>query len=373
LPTNVRVRHGVLAGAAALLLTALAPAAALAASASPSAAPSPAPSSQAQSSGPGLPSVQLPSLDPQKVIYQAIAGILYTFDQTLIEEMDRLWNPMVAGSDDLQGKESFGPGLVVDNTRLRDMWGLSFGLATGSLLVLIFAVMALLWLLGEAVGSRHDIARNLVYFLFTVILMGASLFLVQQLITVDNVLVQGINSQVTIELRSLPAFQGLGLRDPSAIQDVHDLLKAITVFLVIVFVAMELLVIFVIYFVRLILLWVLVVTAPFVFAFSIIPAGRGLVLYWVRLLIATVAVKFVNVLVFTTFVFMGAASDVALLNVFLVGTMLLFMIMVPATLMRALGEPGHAIVSMQQTWRGMTHHEPLRRATSGVWRRLRRD
>jgi hypothetical protein len=367
----VRVPRRVLAGAAAplLLLIALAAATpALAASPSPNATPS-----AQQSSGPGLPSVQLPSLDPQKVIYQAIAGILYTFDQTLIEEMDKVWNPMVAGTDDLQGKENLGPGLVVDNTRLREMWGVSFGLASGSLLVLIFALMTLLWLLGEAVGNRHDVARNLVYFLFTVILMGSSLFLVNQLITVDNVLVQGINGQVTIELRSLPAFQGIGLRDPTAIQDVHDLLKAITVFLVIVFVAMELLVIFVIYFVRLILLWVLVVVAPFVFAFSIIPAGRGLVVYWARLLVATVAVKFVNVLVFTTFVFMGAASDVALLNVFLVGTMLLFMIMVPATLMRALGEPGSAIMSVQQTWRGMTHHEPLRRATSGFWRRLRRD
>jgi hypothetical protein len=78
LPTNVRVRHGVLAGAVALLLLALAPAAALAASPSPS--PAPSATASAQASGPGLPNVQLPSLDPQKVIYQAIAGILYTFD-----------------------------------------------------------------------------------------------------------------------------------------------------------------------------------------------------------------------------------------------------------------------------------------------------
>ena len=362
-----RVRTGMVAvAAAALLVMASAPAVA-------AAAESPSPTPSGQSAGPSLPGVQLPTLDPQKVIYQAIAGILYTFDQTLIGEMSNLWNPMVAGTDDLQGKESFGPGLVVDNTRLREMWGVSFGLATGSLLVLVFALAALLWLLGEAVGSRHDIARNLVYFLFIVILMGSSLFLVSQLLTVDNALVQGVNSQVTIELRSLPAFQGIGLRDPSAIQDVHDLLKAITIFLVVVLVALELLILFVVYFVRLILLWVLVVVAPFVFAFSIIPAGRGLVVYWARLLVATVAVKFVNVLVFTTFVFMGASSDVALLNVFLVATMLLFMILVPATLMRALGEPGSAIASVQQTWRGMTHHEPLRRATSGFVRRLRRE
>jgi hypothetical protein len=135
---------------------------------------------------------------------------------------------------------------------------------------------------------------------------------------------------------------------------------------------MELVVLFVVYFVRLILLWVLVVVAPFAFAFSIIPAGRGLVVYWARLLFATVAVKFINVLVFTTFVFMGAASDVGLLNVVLVATMLLFMIMVPATLMRALGEPGGAIMAVQQTWRATTHHQPLRQATTGLVRRLRR-
>jgi hypothetical protein len=85
-----------------------------------------------------------------------------------------------------------------------------------------------------------------------------------------------------------------------------------------------------------------------------------------------VAIKFVNVLVFTTFVFMGASSDVALLNEILVATMLLFMILVPATLMRALGEPGGAITAVQQTWRATTHHQPLRQATSTLVGRFRR-
>jgi hypothetical protein len=56
----------------------------------------------------------------------------------------------------------------------------------------------------------------------------------------------------------------------------------------------------------------------------------------------------------------------------LVATMLLFMIMVPATLMRALGDPGGAITAVQQTWRATAHHQPLRQRTSGFWRRLRR-
>ena len=360
-----RARTTLLGGAAAVALLVASASAALA-------APSPSPSPSPTSASSGLPGIQLPSLDPQKVIYQAIGGILYAFDSTLLGEMEKVWNPMVAGGDDLTGKESFGPGLVVDNSRLGQMWSVSFGVATGSLLTLLFALTALVWLLGQAVGNRHDIWRSLVYFLFTVILMGASFFLVTQLLTVDNAVVGAVNGQVTIELRSLLAFQKLGLQDPSAIQDVHDLLKAITTLLIIVFVALELVVLFIIYFVRLILLWVLVVVAPFAFAFSIIPAGRGLVIYWTRLLVATVAIKFVNVLVFTTFVFMAATSDVALLNVLLVATMLLFMIMVPATLMRALGEPGGAITAVQQTWRATTHHQPLRQATTGLVRRLRR-
>src|SRR5437763_10327381 len=88
------------AATAALLLGVSGPAAVAAAAPSPS----PSPTTQSQSSGPGLPGLQLPSLDPQKIIYQAIAGILFTFDQTLIGEMEKVWNPMVAGSDDLNGK-----------------------------------------------------------------------------------------------------------------------------------------------------------------------------------------------------------------------------------------------------------------------------
>ena len=372
-----RVQLG-LVGCAAAALLALASAPVALAAAAPAPSPSPSPSasaSPAQSTGPNLPGLQLPSLDPQKVIYQAIAGILFAFDQTLIGEMEQVWNPMVAGQDDLTGKENFGPGLVVDNSQLRKMWTLSFGIATGSLLVLLFALSALLYVIGQTLGNRNDIWRNLVYFLFTVVVMGFSFFLVNQLVTVDNALVAAVNGQVAVELRSLLAFQNLqnaALKDPSAIQDVHDLLKAITTLLVVVFVALELVVLFIVYFVRLILLWVLVVIAPFALAFGIIPAGRGLVVYWTRLVIATVGLKFVNVLVFTTFVLMGAASDVALLNVILVATMLLFMILVPGTLMTALGDPGKGIMAVQETWRATAHHQPLGRATSGLIGRLRR-
>src|SRR5437660_1372080 len=161
------VRTALLAGAVALLLVG---------SSAGAMAVSPAPSPPAASEQPSGPSLSLPSLDPQKAIYQAIAGILFSFDSLLIGEMEKLWNPMVAGIDDLEGKENFGPGLVVDNSRLRQMWGVSLGLATGSLLVMLFALWSLLWMLGEAAGSRHDLARNLAYFLLHVILMVGCLF-----------------------------------------------------------------------------------------------------------------------------------------------------------------------------------------------------
>ena len=44
-------------------------------------------------------------------------------------------------------------------------------------------------------------------------------------------------------------------------------------------------------------------------------------------------------LVFVFFVFMGAAAKAALFNLPLVGTMLLFIILVPTTLVRAMAEP----------------------------------
>jgi hypothetical protein len=342
-----------------------------AALATPAAASSPVPESPTPTptpttSGPNLPS--LPSFDPQKVVYQTIDSALYWVDQALLTEMETVWNPLVAGTDNLDSKEGIG-GILIDNTKLKEMWGLSLGIATGSLLVLMFALNMLLWLVKEAVGAGHELGRNLVYFLVTVILMATSFFLIQQVVKIDNALVSSVNNQVAIELRSLPAYQGMGLKDPSGIDDIKELLRWLLVGLLVIFVGAELLVLFVIYFVRVILLWVLVVTAPFVLAVSIIPSARGVVVYWLRLLLATVFMKFVNVLVFTTFVFMGAASDVAIMNVLLVFTMLLFMILVPTTIMRALGEPSGALVSVQQTWRNTTHYQPLREAGTRLWSR----
>jgi hypothetical protein len=364
-----------LAVALTLTLACAAPAMAAAAPPSPSASPTVSPSPSAGASPSPTPQNQLPSLpslDPQKLIYQTIAGVLYSMDRLLMGEMEQLWNPMVTGTDNLDGSTSFGQALVVDNSHLRSMWGISLGIATGSLLVLLFTLSIVLWMFRSASGGvQHDLARNLVYLFGTVILMAGSFFLITQLIDIDNALVAGVNSQVTIELRALPAYQNLGLQNPSAIQEVDQLLQAISLFLIALFIGLELIFLFVIYFIRLILIWVLVVLAPFVLAVGILPGARGIVIYWIRLVMVTIFLKFVNVLVFMIFVLMGAASAAGLFNELLVLTMLLFMILVPGTLFRAMAEPHLAIASVQETWSRTTHYTPLRAAGGQLWSRIR--
>jgi hypothetical protein len=318
-----------------------------------------------------LVSIGLPGLDPQKAVYQAIAGLLYSMDRLIITEMERLWNPMVTGTDDLNGRTNFGQALVVDNSHLRSMWGISLGIAIGSMLVLLLTLSAVLWMVRSAVGVQHGLARNLVYFFASVILMAGSFFLITQVIAIDNALVSAVNSQVTVELRALPAYQNLGLKDPTTIQEIDQLLQAISLFLIGLFIGLELIFLFVIYFIRLILIWVLVVLAPFVLAVGILPGARGIVVYWSRLLLATIFLKFVNVLVFMTFVLMGATSAAGLFNELLVVTMLLFMILVPGTLFRAMAEPHLAIASVQETWSRTTHYTPLRVAGGQLWSRIR--
>lgn len=316
------------------------------------------------------PQFGLPTLDPQKLIYQTIAGMLYGADQFLIGEMEKLWNPMVTGTDDLNGSTSFGSVVVVDNSKLRNIWGISFSVATGALLVLLFTLSVVMWMVQEGVGARHDLVRNLLYFFLAVILMGSSFFLISQLLVLDNALVSAVNNQAVIELRSLPAYQGLGLKDPSSMQEAKQLLDVIVLFLVGLFIGVELIVLFFIYFLRIVLIWALVVLAPFVLAASILPGARGIAIYWARLLCVTVFFKFVNVLVFLTFVLMGAAAQVAVFNLLIVGTMLLFMILVPTTLLRAMSEPHLAAAAFQQGWTTTTRYAPLRLAGSQLRARL---
>src|SRR3979409_1475134 len=122
----------------------------MAAQASTSPTPSPSPT---QARGAGL----LPDFNPTKAIYQAMGGLLYGMDSMFSDEMSQIWNPLVAGGDNLDGTENAG--VLVDNTKLKQMWGISLGIASGSLLVLLFTVMVLLWMVGDFVGAGHELGR----------------------------------------------------------------------------------------------------------------------------------------------------------------------------------------------------------------------
>ncbi len=319
--------------------------------------PNPSPAAVATPSSNASGSSLLPNFNPTKSIYQAVGGLFYSLDSLFSDEMSQVWNPLVAGTDNLDGSENAG--VIVDNTKLKQMWQVSLGIASGSLLVLLFTVMALLWMVGEFVGSGHELGRLLVNFIAFFVLMGASYFLITQLINIDNALVGAVNTNVAVELRSLKAFELINLQDPSALDDMTALTKALVDALLMVFVVIELLILFVVYFIRIVALWILVVLAPFVLALGVLPAARGLVVYWFRMLCGVIFLKFVNVLVFMTFVFIGAASDVAVMNVLLVFTMLLFMIMIPTAVIRALGEPGGAINSARRTGHELAISRPV--------------
>ncbi len=329
------------------------------ASTSPSPSPMPSATSIAvqPTSNPSRGAGIFPDFNPTKAIYQAIGGLLYGMDSMFSDEMSQIWNPLVAGGDNLDGSENAG--VLVDNTKLKQMWEISLGIAGGSLLVLLFTLMVLLWMVGEFVGSGHELGRLLVNFVVFFVLMGASYFLIAQLVNIDNALVGGVNTNVVVELRSLKAFQLINLQDPSAIDDMNALIKALVDALLMVFVVIELLILFVVYFIRIVALWILVVVSPFVLALAILPAARGLVVYWFRMLCGVIFLKFVNVLVFMTFVFIGAASNVAVMNVLLVFTMLLFMILIPSAVIRALGEPSGAISSARRTGHQLAVSRPV--------------
>lgn len=306
--------------------------------------------------GTNTPIPSVPSLDPTKVIYQAIAGLLYGVDQMLLGEFENIWNPMVASSDNLTGTESFGPGLVIDGTNLPTVWKLVLGIALGSLFVLIVTLAVLQRMVGIVIGGGGDMdaGKLIVYVLFGAVAAAFSLTLVGLVVDADNALTTALNGATAVELRDLPAFQGIGLTDPSAIQDVHTLIQAIVTLAATFLVVIELVILFVAYFIRLVLLWVLVAIAPLVAIVSVLPSARGLAVYWCRLLVATIFWKAVNVLVFDVLLAMGVHSNVALFNVLVLATLVFFMLMVPAMLMRALGQPHGAYESVRNTVTSVT-------------------
>jgi hypothetical protein len=109
-------------------------------------------------------------------------------------------------------------------------------------------------------------------------------------------------------------------------------------------------VLIVVYFIRLVMIWVLVAVAPFAFAATILPGGQAVAVHWAKLTFTAVFLKFLNTLVFLTFVFMATASGTGLYNELLVLGMLFFMILVPRFLMRAMAEPGGLASAVRTTW-----------------------
>jgi hypothetical protein len=239
--------------------------------------------------------------------------------------------------------------LAVDNSKLQVVWGISLGIATGSLLVLMVTLLAVTMVTQQMVSQRSDAVRGAGMVLGAVALMGASFFLVTLLIMVDNGLVSAFRGNVVLELRSLPAWQGIGLQDPNTLTDTHDLLLALLEGLLMLVVVVELAVLVVIYFIRIVMIWILVAVAPFAIAAIILPGGRAVAIHWAKLTVTAVFLKFVNTLVFLTFVFMAAASGTGLYNELLVLGMLFFMILVPRFMTRAMAEPGGLASAIRTT------------------------
>ncbi|MBO0681942.1 MAG: lytic transglycosylase domain-containing protein [Candidatus Dormibacteraeota bacterium] len=284
-----------------------------------------------------------------RLMYDTVGHALYVIDGYLNDLLQSGWGQMVVGEDNLQGGKQVGGVLLVDNSRLLLVWEVSLGIALGSILVLIVTVTAVAWITEQFVSLRHQAARGLAFILAAVALMAASYFLVMQLIAIDNGLVEQLNRGVTLQLQSLPAWQGIGLQDPNTISSLQDLRAAIVNLFLMLAVVLELAVLVAMYFVRVVLIWILVAVAPFAFAAGILPGGMGVVMHWVRLTIATVFFKFINTLVFLAFVFMAGAGSQGLYNELLVLGMLLFMILVPRILMRALSEPRGLAVAVRST------------------------
>jgi hypothetical protein len=294
--------------------------------------------------------VSLGGFDFVSLAYSTIGNTLYSFDGYLVDLLSRLWGPLVVGEDNLNGGKQLGSVLEVDNSKLRLVWGISLSVATGSLLVLMLTLVAVTVITQQMVSQRSDAIRGAAMVIGVVALMGASFFLVTQLIAVDNGLVSAFSRNATLELRSLPAWQGIGLQNPSTLTDAHDLLMALLEAGLMLVVVVELGVLIVMYFIRLVLIWILVAVAPFALAASILPGGRAVTIHWAKLTVVAVFLKFLNTLVFLTFVFMAAASGTGLFNELLVLGMLFFMLLVPRFLMRAVSEPVGLVRAARSTW-----------------------
>ena len=289
-------------------------------------------------------------IDFVQLAYSAIGHTLYSLDGYLVDVLNGLWQPLVVGEDNLEGGKQIGGVLEVDNSKLHLVWEISLGIATGSLLVLMLTLVAVTLVTQQVVSQRRDAVKGAVMVIGAVALMAASFFLVSQLIAVDNGLVSAFSGNVALELHSLPAWQGIGLQNPDTLTTAHDLLMAVLEGFLMLVVVVELALLIVVYFIRLVLIWVLVVVAPFALAAMILPGGKAITIHWAKLTFTAVFLKFLNTLVFLIFVFMAVVSGIGFYNELLVLGMLLFMILVPRFLMRAISEPRGLAKALRTTY-----------------------
>jgi hypothetical protein len=318
----------------------------------------------------GLPSLPgLPSIDPGKLIAQAIAEIGYAADAAMLKSFEGLWNAMLAGEDNIGGKESWAGAVVFDLTPVKKAWGIALAIAAGSSLLTLVFLIAVLWLMLSG-GARHESARLLVRVLGIVIVMSASFFLIAQVIEVDNALVGAINSGVALELRQLPAYQGLGLKDPSSLQQMSDIANALILTAGVLILIVEMFLVTALYIVRVIVIVALVVSSPFWILAGVLPGGLGVTVYCARLLLATIFMKFVNALIFGAFLLLAASAQ-GVFNVLLLAGLLFVMLLVPGTLFRAMAAPHPLVMSAHETLRGAVTYAPLRAGAGAVWGGLR--
>lgn len=323
----------------------------------------------------GLPSLpnpveaiaNLPAEVLGKIAAKMISYLARAADMALLKAFEGLWSAMLAGDDSLDGKESWGGAVVFDFTPVHKAWAISFGIAGGSLAVLLLTLAAVLLMLrAGAAEGQHEVLQLLVRVFAAFVLAAGSFFLINQAIALDNALVASVNSQVVLELRQLPLYQGLGLKDPDLASSSEDLINTLVLTLAALLICIEMGLVVILYSVRAIVLVALTVTAPFALIAAIVPQFRGVAIYWARLFAATVLIKFVNALIFGSFLLLGVAAK-GIFNPILLGSLLLVMLLVPSTLHRATGEVPQLYNQAHGAVRTAVTYEPVRAVVRAGW------
>lgn len=338
---------------------------------SPTATPTPTPTPTPQQSGGfQLPGVPDPFEFQARLLFYVIDETFYSIDKAiLVNTVEKLFNPMVSGYDNIDGRGSFGSALVFDATHLHDLWAFMRNLSW-SLVGLIFVIsLGIAMFQAGRVGVQAVIGGLLVRLTIAVVGIFFSYEIVNWLLQFDNVLIQAITSKVTVELRDLPAYQGLNLKEPGLLEEIGNLADDFMMLFVIAGLAFEMVLLIPFYVVRDAVILFLVLVAPLAFAVSIIPGKRTENVWklWLRILIPTILVKFVNIIVFAGFLLIGATSKFSLINAFVLVAMPFLMMVIPIYIMRLFFSFDEMVfVNVHHNLRERVQTEAVGRATSSV-------